>query len=664
MTAPPEPLKPTTARWYNKRRRVPGLDGEPVDRWSKVLAHTGPLTQFGYNTDTPSTWQGRFQLCLICTRQSGAIAVDVDYPDQYATTRTGRLIGREAAFTTRGERYHVLIDARWVPEQDWPAQGPIAGGDIKSNGWIPVPGSEHYSGEIYQPTHNPPVIIPATLELTAAMRADRADADANGGRVPGGGNGGGHDGEIAAAVLGMILRGLRAGMAPDGRLKAAVYQQWREVAVPHDPDWPFEPADFERHYGDERHGALAKALAIVADERQVLTPDVMALAQGTVAAPAVTCEQAEAVYAKWLQDADLVPTRIVLAAYVANMFLDGDPVWVMLVGGSGRGKTERIIPVTGMPHVVMASAITGEAALLSASPKRERAKNATGGLLRQIGQRGVLVVKDFTTVLSMSRDRRSEVIAALREVYDGRWDRPYGADGGQVLTWQGHCGFIAGCTTTIDTAYSVLDAMGTRFLIVRLRDADAGQIGRSALAHAGQEKQMRAELAQVTAGLLGSLGQPREITDHMRDWLVALASLASLGRSPVERDHFGEIALVGDAEAPTRLVKQLGQLWRACGMLGLDETASWAVVRRAGLDSIPKLRRAVIDYLGACDGMHRPTTAVAQAVRHPSRTTRRALEDLAAHGIVTRSTRQQGPDRVTYSWALSQQALGWWKPLC
>jgi hypothetical protein len=325
--------------------------------------------------------------------------------------------------------------------------------------------------------------------------------------------------------------------------------------------------------------------------------------------------------------------------------------------------------LASMRGVVMASTLTGEAALLSASPKRERAKGATGGLLRQIGEHGVLVVKDFTSILSMSRDRRSEVTAALREVCDGRWDRPYGADGGQVLTRKGKCGFIAGCTTAIDTAHTVLDVMGTRFLFVRLPDADPGKIGRSALAHVGQERQMRAELAEATAGLLESPGKPHEIHEGVSEWLLPLAAMASQARSPVMRDQLGEIALVGDAEAPTRIITQLGQLWRACGMLGLDEAYSWEAVRRAGLDSIPKLRRAVIGHLGenqrVWDGSRawHPITAVAKAVRHPSRTTRRTLEDLVAHGIVDRYDEHTGDNRVTYSWALSAQALTWWNAL-
>lgn len=178
-----------------------------------------------------------------------------------------------------------------------------------------------------------------------------------------------------------------------------------------------------------------------------------------------------------------MPTRAVLATYVANMLLPGDPVWLMLVGGSGIGKTERLLPVSVMVSVVMTSTVTGEAALLSATPKKDRAYTATGGLLRQVGKKGMLVIKDFTSILSMSRDARSQVLAAFREIYDGRWDRPYGADGGQVLTWIGKCGMLACCTTAIDSAHSVLDKMGTRFIFVRLPNPGLAAISESALDH-------------------------------------------------------------------------------------------------------------------------------------------------------------------------------------
>lgn len=48
----------------------------------------------------------------------------------------------------------------------------------------------------------------------------------------------------------------------------------------------------------------------------------------------------------------------------------------------------------------------------------------------------MLVIKDFTTILSMDRNVRAEVMAALREVYDGRYQRNVGTDGGKTLTWK------------------------------------------------------------------------------------------------------------------------------------------------------------------------------------------------------------------------------------
>ena len=287
--------------------------------------------------------------------------------------------------------------------------------------------------------------------------------------------------------------------------------------------------------------------------------------------PAMTIAQVEEVYTRWLHDGDSVTTRVCHAVYVANMVLPGDPVWVFLVGGSGQGKTERLVPLAGMPHVELASTLSGEAALLSATARKDRAEHAHGGLLRRIGDKGVLIIKDFTSILEMDRTARGKVLAALREVYDGRWDREVGAEGGQTLTWKGKCGVLAACTTAIDRAHAVMNDMGPRSLFVRLAPADPAKIGASALDHMGRETAMRDELATATAGLLTHLtGQPHD-TGPVRDGLIGLAALVALARSPVHRDWGGEIELVGDPEAPTRIIKQLGQLWRACGVLGLGQ---------------------------------------------------------------------------------------------
>lgn len=102
--------------------------------------------------------------------------------------------------------------------------------------------------------------------------------------------------------------------------------------------------------------------------------------------------------------------------------LDGDPLWLLIVGGSGDGKTETVTPLAGCGALVV-STISSVGALLSGTAKKEKAKDATGGLLRQIGDRGVLVIKDMTSLLSLAPTVRTEVLAAKREIYDGHWTR-------------------------------------------------------------------------------------------------------------------------------------------------------------------------------------------------------------------------------------------------
>ena len=87
---------------------------------------------------------------------------------------------------------------------------------------------------------------------------------------------------------------------------------------------------------------------------------------------------------------------------------------------SGNAKTESVHALQGAgAHVV--STIASHGSLLSATAKTDTCRRREGGLLRQIGEQGVLVIKDVSSVLPMGREMRAEVMAALREIYDGRW---------------------------------------------------------------------------------------------------------------------------------------------------------------------------------------------------------------------------------------------------
>jgi hypothetical protein len=352
---------------------------------------------------------------------------------------------------------------------------------------------------------------------------------------------------------------------------------------------------------------------------------------------------------------DLVALRAALACYAANMHMAGDPVWLGLVAGSSTGKTETAHALTRCPSTITASTLSGEAALLSGTAEKDRVAGATGGLLRQVGERGMLVLKDFTTVLSMHPDKRGQILSALREIYDGYWYRDVGTGGGARLEWRGKLGMLMCSTTAYDRAHSVIALMGDRFLLVRLDDdkREAGAL--AALRGAGGEREARAAIANAAAGLLaGKPDHPELVADADEEQdLARLADFVTMARSPVDRDHQGEIALVLDPEGPYRFVKELAGLWRACGLLGLDHADAWEVALRVARDSLPRLRWKVLKALTSHG--EQSTNTAARAAKHPSKSTKRALEDLAAHGVVDRRTVKEKGSVSKDMWSLAEQ---------
>lgn len=360
------------------------------------------------------------------------------------------------------------------------------------------------------------------------------------------------------------------------------------------------------------------------------------------------------VFRRWmhLPNADLV--YVVLGTIAANL-IPGCPVWLMLVGPSSGGKTEILLALIDVAKVFMVATLT-EAALLSGTANRERAKDATGGLLRQIGEFGFIVCKDFTSVLSMHRDERSKVMAALREIYDGSWNRPLGVDGGRSLSWEGKVGLIAGCTPIYDKHHAVIAAMGERFVVYRLPKIDDMKQAEAALSHAGEDDAMHTELRQAVATFFEGLRIPPKlppITADEKQRLLALATLAVRCRSAVDRDSYTRtVENLLPSELPARIVRVLAQLFGGLKVIGVEDSLAWRIIVRVALDSMPAIRRRVFNILAK---QRRPISvaAVAQKLRCPRITATRTLEDLQLHGITRRKKGEAGKED---QWRLSRWA--------
>ena len=348
---------------------------------------------------------------------------------------------------------------------------------------------------------------------------------------------------------------------------------------------------------------------------------------------------------------DLDAISGVMAAAAVNR-LDGDPLWLLLVSGPGNAKTETAQTLDGAgAHVT--STISSEGALLSGTPARDKGKDATGGLLRKIGPSGVLVIKDVTSILSMNRDTRSTVLAALREVYDGRWERNIGTDGGRTLTWQGRIVVVGAVTTAWDSAHQVVASMGDRFVLLRMDSMIGRESARKhAMQNTGQEVEMRRELAELVGGVLQHVSRdPVKLTTEEADAIGNAADLVTLCRTAVEFDYRGDIIDRHEPEAPTRFAKQLVQMFRGAVAIGMNRPDALRLALRCARDSMPPLRLAVLEDVAKHP--HSRTADVARRLDKPRNTVDRQLQALQMLEVLTRDDVEDGSHKVWY-WDLRE----------
>jgi hypothetical protein len=254
-----------------------------------------------------------------------------------------------------------------------------------------------------------------------------------------------------------------------------------------------------------------------------------------------------------------------------------------------------------------------------------------------------MVFKDFTSVLTMQKDARGEIMGQLREIYDGSMTKRYG--NGVIETWEGKLGFIAGVTSAIYTNKRSYAAMGERFIIYNFLQPDpvlATERGMDNVADVDMRKR-RAEIQKAAKEFLDeTITIPEEVPKihkSLRRELIELANMATQARSAVERDWGSarkEMEFIHAREMPIRFATQLSMLGSAMMVMnqGSLEDADKNILYKIALDSIDQNRRLVLQTLAGYSTT--VTSGMAKKINYPTDTTRRWLEDCAALGLVQR----------------------------
>jgi len=342
---------------------------------------------------------------------------------------------------------------------------------------------------------------------------------------------------------------------------------------------------------------------------------------------------------------DPAPLELALGTVVATRMPLHQPVWVLLVGPPSSGKTAIFDAFAGQKDVRVVSNLT-KAGLLSGS--RSRTAEATGGLLPLIGARGVLCLKDVTSLLSQPSDTRGEVFAALREVHDGRYARELGTG---RFAWAEKLGLLGGVTEQIDRHLADIGSMGERMVHYRMRiQDDAARLSMGAIAarNAHHETDVRAELIAGVDAFLAGLAWPDEVEalGHWdQDWLGKLADLATRLRTPVTRDWKERLVLVPETEATPRLIGMCFALWKGLEACGVPDDECRRVVAECALGSVQKIRRQIVDLLMSTEKPSWSCQELGYRLGVDHTTIRHFVEELAALHIVAASPPSYDPVR-------------------
>src|SRR5262249_36930826 len=144
-----------------------------------------------------------------------------------------------------------------------------------------------------------------------------------------------------------------------------------------------------------------------------------------------------------------------------------------------------------------------------------------------------LVIKDFTTILSMNPLARDEVFGILRDAYDGHASKHFGTGRRE---YKSKFNLLAGVTNAIESAWH-LSSLGERFLCFNMPVNHREQADRASK-NVNNETTMRREIQEAAAGVLNNLPTiVPSIPEPIRQKTLTLAYLLARLRTYVARDH-------------------------------------------------------------------------------------------------------------------------------
>jgi DNA-binding transcriptional ArsR family regulator len=296
-------------------------------------------------------------------------------------------------------------------------------------------------------------------------------------------------------------------------------------------------------------------------------------------------------FQEWLHidDSQLLYT---IAATKISHKIQGDPIWIMVVGPPSGGKTE-YLRAFFQPGDIKVDDLTPNTFVSGYKSSATETLPQFATMLKD----KIWYIFDLSILMSKHAQERSLILSDMRAVYDGHIKK----EKGNRVVCEANCehNTLICCTTpAIDNTILEDQLLGTRFITYRIPKQNRHAI--MSIIDKNQDKLeiMRESLNIAVREFEKSLDlKYYNLTELDNQNLQLMSNMTTLLRTSVSYDKQGEASNLAYPEEPGRLYKQLKKLYCSYRMIGLTEEESLKCVRKICIDNVNPIRVRLIESM-------------------------------------------------------------------
>lgn len=319
-----------------------------------------------------------------------------------------------------------------------------------------------------------------------------------------------------------------------------------------------------------------------------------------------------------------------LCAIAISVYTKSDSIWLLIIGAPSSGKTEFVNTLSGLVYSHQVSTLTENAFLSGMGGSDGKEKS----LLHKIGDNGLLLMKDYTSILSLKEELRKKILGDMREIYEQKLSKATG--NGRDMEWKGKINFVGAVTDSIYLNEGDDASMGRRtidYVMPHFNDEVRIKMAKRSSRNIGDANVKREKIRVMFAEFIEEKRKNMpiildELPEELEDELIMIADFSTKMRTATKRDFHGNLTFAPGSELPMRMANQLTILAQVLIYLndGVLKKEHHDILIKVALDSISRQRRITLQVMAQYDRV--TTKGVAQKLNYPTKTTLQWLEDV------------------------------------